>query len=406
LFINKSKLKGFLNNIMQVFNISASDAKLPSTARWIQPNYAGQGDLIIRPERDNPADWKEKFPDYNWKLTILDDLKPRIAESLCKVEKLVSNTKFNATSTALNPFNPLLRGIVIKEYGSDRCTAKWMKMIELSSLLKPLFQYTEQKRTRELNTFHLNEATGDFITALNHILKTTYKIDWTWRATALDDAISHVYPKNIINTFGDGGSESNCRRIAFNLSKTRIDLITCGDLASFDSMLTVIAVLSKSGAVVLRWSNRFDSCHISWLWLMNCLFKELTLVKPESSDPDSNEIYVIGLDYKPIKEEYIENLYTYLRFIKSIKHDCPALFRKNDIPEEFISKIVEAQRLLIVRECESIDQKYDSCMHYKNFTPSQIHEAMSAEHQYISSNWLERNGLLMLSKNDSLDISI
>ncbi len=398
---------------MLVFDIKTADAKLPSSARWLQPNYFGLGDSMIRPERDNPEGWKEKFPEFDWNLSGLDDLRKRLVECLGKIDPIVSQTKFKTVNAALNPLGLLTHGIVLKEYGGELCNINWLKMIELSSLLKPLFQYTEQKRIRDITTLHLNETSGDSIVALNHILKTNYAVDWSWRVVGLDKNITCNYPKNIMNTFGgDMDSESNCRRIAFNLSATRIDLVTSmtqhkdSAASMFGTLLTALATLDKAGAVVLKWHGILDHYHISWLWLMNCVFKELLLVKPESSDATSDEIYVVGLEYKSIKEEYIESIYPYLRFINSIDQGCPALFRKLDIPEEFIRKIVEAQRILITKQCESIDQKYDSWMHYKNFTHSQIQEALSAEHLYISKAWLERTGLRVLSKNDTLGISI
>lgn len=64
---------------------------------------------------------------------------------------------------------------------SELPTQSWGKMYEIIQK----FELIPRDATY-LNTFHISEAPGAFICALNHYLKTKQPCEWTWRATSMN----------------------------------------------------------------------------------------------------------------------------------------------------------------------------------------------------------------------------
>ena len=383
---------------MLSFEIS-SDSKPPTRDKWINPNYAGPGDLLIRPERDDPSRWQEKVYDFNWNVPELEILEDQLKASYNKLHTLEKNPKFRAIQAATNPLRLLYsdKGMIVKEYGGENCTLNWLNMFELSNTLKPLISRIEQRRVRDFNTLMLGNEMG-FIEALNHKIKTTYKVDWTWFAFGSSD-IRELYPKQYLKS-ADGDydldSESNIRRIAFDLSKTRVELVsTCGDTVG--SIVCALATLDVGGTMIVKLG--FGNHMISWMFLLSGLFKELVITKPESS----NQAWIVGQEFRGIRAELLEQLYIVLRFGRNLKIQ-PQLFKRSDVPDTFIVKLAEVHTILTNHIIESIMRQLSNWEHYKDFTPALIHEANQDEHVYNAKEWLNNNKVYPLARNAVISI--
>ncbi len=362
----------------------------------IKINYAGPGDLLIRPERDNPLEWQEKFGEFNWKASALDASRDQLNLTKDRLMPASKSAKFQSIISATRPSGVLCsnKGIIVKEYGGEKCTPEWLDMFELSSLSKPLITRIEQRRVRDFNTLHLGD-TSDHVLALNHKLKTTHKVDWTWFTFGIND----INPSRcLLNSDGDYDieSEANIRRMAFDLSKTRIELVT-SMVTGIGSIVSALATLNQGGNAILK--HEFENHSISWLWLLNGLFKELLLVKPELSD----SLYIVAFDYRGIKSDMLETLYQILRFNRFLKVQ-PQLFKRTDIPDEFIAKLVEAMTIIMNHQTESIDRQLANYEHYKDFTQAQIHEANQAEQLHNAKDWIKNNNLLTMARNAAISI--
>jgi hypothetical protein len=361
-----------------------SEGRLPFGI--IHPNYAGPGDLIVRPDRDDPSAWQEKFFDFNWNVPEIENLEDRLKAIYAKLGK---NYKFKSY---LDPLRLLYsdKGIIVKEYGGENCTPDWLVTFELSSLLKPLISRIEQRRVRDFNTLILGNTLGS-LEALNHKLKTTYKVDWTWFSFGPD------YPK-LKSADGDYDldSESNIRRIAFDLSKTRVELVISYH-DSIGAVVCALAVLNAGGVMIVKLG--FGNHMASWLFILNGLFKELLIVKPESSDSG----WMVGREYRGIKNELLEQLYTVLRFGRNLAIQ-PQLFKRADVPDTFITKLIDAQTNIINHRIEINERLLNNMEHYRNFTPTLIHEANQAEHTYNAKTWLETNKVFPLARNATISI--
>jgi len=66
------------------------------------------------------------------------------------------------------------------------------------------------------------------------------------------------------------------------------------------------------------------------------MFKEIRLIKPHTSNPNSREFYVVGLGFHGIEESNLK------RIIKQLDNyqENHCLFKKDDIPEDFYKQVV------------------------------------------------------------------
>lgn len=419
---------------MLSFNISCH-GKLPNLGGWLQPDYGGPGDSIVRPDRDQPGEWQTDYPDYDWKVDALQALKICLNKTKHLLDPMCNNRKFQVVCELSRSHESLRtdRGIIVRNYGGEICTNAWLKMYELCGLLRPMLTERDTRRERDFRTLSLAEAPGNFILAINHYLRSNHKVDWTWFANTykgigqdkyLDDnyGIIKAYPESwLFGADGDGDitSESNIRSIAFKLSNTRIDCVTSdvkyvpaeenydeeeniNGPVQLGAILGSLTCLSKGGTAILKQFTIFEAHSISWLWLLNCLFKELTIVKPETSKAANSEIYVVCTGFKDhVALDQMEILYRQMQYIRSLNDGrrIPALFKRTDIPDEFIIKIVELQTLLVDQQCASIEQNIKLWTKYKDLPPSRIAAQNATERDHVAREWLGRNNIKPLPAN-------
>ena len=91
---------------------------------------------------------------------------------------------------------------------------------------------------------------------------------------------------------------------------------------------------------------------IGFLYLYYIAFEQVSLFKPYSSNPDSGEFYVVGINFLGISDSQIENLYKILDGFK-LNH---AIIEKDNIPETFITQINNFIKLMSQLNNDSIEK--------------------------------------------------
>jgi len=109
--------------------------------------------------------------------------------------------------------------------------------------------------------------------------------------------------------------------------------------------ITVVACSSKGGSCCIKHFTPFlrsnkdtynaSGFFLGFLYLYYTAFEQVSLFKPYSSNPDSGEFYVVGVNFLGISESQIENLYKVLDGFK-LNH---AIIEKDQMPETFIIQI-------------------------------------------------------------------
>lgn len=262
-----------------------------------------------------------------------------------------------------------LDGIVVKEYNGEVVTNAWLKMYELMSFCEPMLNTIVKSKNNEFNTNHFAEAPGNFILAINHLLKTKYPtIYWKWKANSYRDTninktkqviylgdkykIMKNYKDNWfygVNRNGDITSPDNIREFSYKMNGA--NLVTSDVKYSPINMdfseeehintkvqlgqtLCAINTLNKGGIAILKFLSLYEHVTVEIVAILTSLFKEVKIVKPQTSKENNSEIYLVCIGFTKIPK-YNNDLLDYLDYINS--KDCyPKLF---DVDEQFLEKI-------------------------------------------------------------------
>lgn len=281
-------------------------------------------------------------------------------------------------------------GAVRSAANAEICTQAWCKFYEILGTFKLL--PNEALQNGELNTVHLCEAPGAFITALNHYLKTseaTRYCDWNWVANTLnpyheanggsttiadDRLIANTLPWWFFGTDNTGNIMIQQYLLdlqTFVSNMRRIDLVTAD--GSFDCQenpdeqealvaslhyceaTAALLLLSPGGSFVLKMFTLYEHSSVCLLYLLNCCFQSVTVFKPATSKAGNSEVYVVCLNYdnkeavRPLLSKLIRNYGSHLA-------DREALFQNSVIPESFMSQHVEVCSYFHTLQVETISE--------------------------------------------------
>ncbi|GLD58418.1 cap-specific mRNA (nucleoside-2'-O-)-methyltransferase 2 [Lates japonicus] len=255
---------------------------------------------------------------------------------------------------------------------AEVCTQAWCKFYEILGTFNPL--PGEALQSGELNTVHLCEAPGAFITALNHYIKTsesTRYCDWSWAANTLnpyheanggsttiadDRLIANTLPWWFFGSDNTGNIMIQKHLLelqVFVSNMRRVDMVTAD--GSFDCQenpdeqealvaslhyceaTAALLLLSPGGSFVLKMFTLYEHSSVCLLYLLNCCFHSVNVFKPATSKAGNSEVYVVCLNYdgkeavRPLLSKLIRNYGPHLA-------DREALFPNAIIPESFLKQ--------------------------------------------------------------------
>ena len=239
------------------------------------------------------------------------------------------------------------------------------------------------KNRKELNVFHLAEAPGQWINCTQHYIDTkknnVRKYNW------LAQSLNHKHKENI-KKFGKGIFSDDYGLIKKNPKKwlygkddtgniikiknikwyreyvkdIKLDLITGDagmigegiklvDLQQLEiAQLLMVLSLSKKGTncVIKHFLNYITDLKQSYygsgyflnlVYLYYIHFREVQLIKPHTSSPNSGEFYLVGIDFQGIDNKKLEKLYDVLE--NYTENKC--FIKKEDLPLEFTIQVLE-----------------------------------------------------------------
>ncbi len=318
---------------MVIYDITFN-IKLPPESHWLNPKYSGEGDNLLNTllesrgkskkesEFQNPLNWKKDFPDYVYQFDEFQQVKTDLNNAKRKLDKIYQDSreiKLYGTITDLTRIHDELRtknGRLVKEYGAEIATNAWMKMYELCLLMDSIFK--KYSKSKPFNSFHIAEAPGTFMLAINHYLQNHYpRIEWKWLANSFRDLFSRssqrdvelqnthylvddyglikkYYQNWLFGADGDGDitSPSNIKSFQIEIEKRfgTLQFITSDvkyvprDI-NFDEeeaynvpvhmghLLAALFCLDKGGSMILKEFTFFESQSICLLMLANFCFE-------------------------------------------------------------------------------------------------------------------------------------
>ena len=276
--------------------------------------------------------------------------------------------------------------------GDLNITNAWLKMYEI------LEHFSLVPKKEVIKTFHMCEAPGMFISATNHYIKTKTKNNLDWYANSLNPYNKKVVEKlpslfkdeyGLIGEYrdrwvwgaeqtGDITDEKNIRSFKTDNRLTNLDFVTsdCGlsteqkemneqegflSILNYAQVLSAIYILSiGSDAVFKAFIPLSESITVSILYLLYCLFDELYVVKPSTSRKINSEIYFVCKRFRGYPEALDERLFYILNNYNSEK----AIFKRQDMSDEFINQIERCSYIFVREQIESI---WDFFYYYDNY---------------------------------------
>ncbi|CAL8383221.1 unnamed protein product [Arctogadus glacialis] len=273
---------------------------------------------------------------------------------------------------------------------AEICTQAWCKFYEILGTFPLLPEAAVAAGA--LNTVHLCEAPGAFVSALNHYTQTseaTRYWDWAWAASTLnpyhegngghatvadDRLIANTLPWwsfGSDNT-GDLTSLKNLLQLqGFVAHMPRVDLVTADGsfdcLEAPDEQEALVAslvlceaaagllLLSSGGALVLKMFTLYEHSSVCLLYLLNCCFSSVSVFKPATSKAGNSEVYVVGRGHygKDAARPLVAKL---LRSYGPGMADGPALFPAALIPASYLRQHLEVCSYFHERQVATITE--------------------------------------------------
>ena len=239
------------------------------------------------------------------------------------------------------------------------------------------------KNRKELNVFHLAEAPGQWINCTQHYIDTKKNNvrKYNWLAQSLnhkhkenikkfgkgifadDYGLIKKHPKKWLYGKDDTGNIIKIENIKWYreyVKDIKLDLITGDagmtgegiklvDLQQLEiAQLLMVLSLSKKGTncvikhflhyiTDLKQSYHGSGYFLNLVYLYYIHFREVQLIKPHTSSPNSDEFYLVGIDFQGIDNKKLEKLYDILE--NYTENKC--FIKKEDLPLEFSIQVLE-----------------------------------------------------------------
>uniref|UniRef100_A0A3B3ZEF6 Cap-specific mRNA (nucleoside-2'-O-)-methyltransferase 2 n=1 Tax=Periophthalmus magnuspinnatus TaxID=409849 RepID=A0A3B3ZEF6_9GOBI len=302
---------------------------------------------------------------------------------------------------------------------AEICTQAWCKFYEILGTFDLIPGQVLQNG--ELNTVHLCEAPGAFISALNHYIKTSEKtryVDWSWAANTLnpyheangggttiadDRLIANTLPWWFFGSDNTGNimiQQHLLELQAFVANMSRVDLVTAD--GSFDcqenpdeqealvaslhycEVTAALLLLTPGGSFVLKMFTLYEHSSVCLLYLLSCCFHSVHVFKPATSKAGNSEVYVVCLNFeaketvRPLLSKLIRNYGPNLAHL--------ALFPNTVIPDTFMKQHEDMCSYFHKLQVETISENLRL---FEKISPQQ-RQRLDHIRDYVAQEYLQR----------------
>jgi len=362
----------------------------------------------------------------------MQEIKQKLNKVLSALDDIMNDPELEIlywkVSECLRPYE-LLKGSKGKlvKYNAEIITNAWLKMYELCNLLNPVM---EKSQKSIIKSFHLAEAPGNFILAINHWINNHHpRLNWDWKANSYIERYSsesnylsdeyHLierYSDNWVwGADGDGDITSiNNIRSFSNLS---VDFTT-GDAkyitaninwneeenmntpVIFGQFLSSLWCLKKGGTMIIKLFTFLESPMICLLALASYCFDNLYIVKPLTSRPSNKEVYLTGIGYKNnisnMKKKY---LLEYMDFIRPLNTGDPLPPLFTSVSNKFISSLIEIASQLSGNQIEAFEKNMRLLDQVQSSNFESVKLSLSEFDESKSDEWIETQGIKYLAED-------
>lgn len=288
----------------------------------------------------------------------------------------------------------------------DTISQAWLKMYEIITdcHLVP----TNKKGT--FHSFHIAEAPGTFINALNNYIHTkTAFSGFEWHAQSL-----HAKGTRIGDQFGlikrhpqrwdwgatQDGDITKIRNIKYYkqqvAKRPAISLMTSDaglamkeagyEKVAFASLLAILDILPVGASMVYKILTPIDEpLVLNLIYVAYCNFKELIFYKPVQNN-QSREFYIVGKGYLGTAPEILEVFY---KELIDYREDSQKDLFNDKYPEAFVRQFVAVSQQLADNYCYTIERNIYYLDNYEHITP-EFRKLARDYYDEKNHDWLDR----------------
>lgn len=250
-------------------------------------------------------------------------------------------------------------------------------------------------------------------------------VKWDWRAETYRDVYSRNtyylsdqygliarYPRNwIFGADGDGDITSPANILSFS-QEFPCDIVTSDVKYMPPSMdydeeerinlpvhlghvLCAATTLNTGGSALLKELTLLEAPSLCRLMLMLHCFKQVRVIKPETSRAANSEIYVLGTGFKEgFSSLQLNRLLTILSYIRSLgtAEGSPAIFRREHIPDVLVKWAVAVGGALAEHQIKGIERNlrlYETYKSHKDPVAAARSDCAKARAE-AAKKWLDR----------------
>lgn len=323
--------------------------------------------------------------------------------------------------------NADLREYVQKTYTTGQISQAWLKMYEIVAAIPELVPETDI-----LRTFHICEAPGSFISALNHYVKTHTGVkEFIWKSqslkpksikgdnkkTAFGDDYGYIsrHPKNW--DFGSDGTGNILNKaniehyIKINQTHQPV-LITsdCGIPWSEDSskqnellklhfaemlLILEIAANTKPGSnfVAKFFFPIASNLELDILYTLHTSFEKLIFYKPQLNI-FSKEFYIVGIKFSSISNTVLKSM---RKVYDQDTINIDDKFLDTNVPENFLNQLMAINNHMVRNYIFNFKKQVFYVDHHEELGPKFI-EFMKHNAQRKNKEWCEKHKLKSISR--------
>jgi hypothetical protein len=339
------------------------------------------------------------------------------------INKKTNNLFLNLIN--VNTKNKSFEKLIEKEFNQRNITTDWLKMYEVINLFN-LIKINKSINSNIYKTFHLCEAPGNFISAINHYLKTETSIknyDWyaqtlnpnkeLYNFTSFKDDFNYIKKysdrwKFGYNNIGDITDPENIRWYREFTLDRNVELITsdCG-IREEDNLEYIIKLhcaqlifvlynLPKKGNCLIKLNLPFlYTFQLELLYKYYISFDKLYIYKG-NQNPLSKEFYLIGIGYnRNILEKELDNLLE-----QYINYDSEK-DKERKFLEDFIKQIYFIYETLINNYLFYFERKLFYINNHKNINKEHL-KLLTESINKKNNLWIEKNNIKPIKDEDKL----
>jgi cap2 methyltransferase len=312
----------------------------------------------------------EMFVASGWKDDQLQRLKDELKSLMRSLDTYILHNWHSHTSS-LNKAGDIKHRLHFL-LDPELLTEDWCKFYEIAIYFN-LIPYASML-THSLNSVHVCETSGSFITSLNHYMKEhNSDIEWKWLATTRNpycdgnplpcifnddsfilqtmdhwnfglDNTGNLMDINNMSYIMKGAAEIGDVHLAtsngsIDCPETSVEYESASSSLHYCEAVLAMHILAKGGSLLLKMSTMHEHQSICLMYLLCCSFDAVWVCKPATSNEGDSEVYVVCLEYRG--RDFMEPWLEVLREHYGPKLSDRAMFPRESFCQDFIEQFYE-----------------------------------------------------------------